>query len=782
MKRWQSLLFILLTILLLNKSSVSQTNVFSDTIRKKTIIKIDPENPEHLENHFLKELSRGLGKNPKKASYSIDYQLTTSIVLEKADSSYWIMTDVLINEISGDIFFRDFTLENVLAPSIAIVNIKFTNSPGSYVDTVPVTDPDSGRNFPPPDPYQLTGIHYPFSFEIEQIKCNLKYDNSDLTHFNNQIRNRQDYYVSNAIIDTAFQLLFRLSDHDQPPLSSFSHIVELEHLLYHLENELFISDLNLEKHDPLKFLQKLDNLAYRYELARKNLEEKAGNAERGPGKIQLNKFYDDYIFQFLKYLNPSYHTDFYSRESFYQLGSVIYRKNQLADDASLFLKIAFNTRMDNYSGQILQTISDAIYDAWLEQADSSIFHQKYNDALVILQNAENFCHQSPYTFCDHNLFQKQAQAKYGLYDSFLTVATKALQSGNSQMAANFINRAYAYQKSNKEFIISDLKVKKLNDSLVAQNLLRAQNSYPELTEQYRDNDSIESLSKRNADSLLHIERRIKLLDLISSGRVRVWGNELHKAKRFRKESLLLAKSYFLDKDSTIQQALHGLDTLIRFKKCFDISLDYDSKIYVTKQAISDKNFIKADQVLQEVRYIVSDNPECNISDSLAITLLATYKPAIKYQKKSVEIENALEEKNYEKVFSLYDQVDELYDSQNLYLFGITHKPKETFITDNNDPGLLLFTLNASIMNGKGQEGFSILKRMRDIGMDKKKLKSQQQEIGELMAGVDHSKDKKTDPNVNLAGYTEGSTWFKIFNKTYMKKLKELSGKKNLFYF
>ncbi len=854
MKRWQLLLFILFTILLLFKSSVSQTIVFSDTIRQKAIVKTNTENREHLENHFLKELSRGLGKSHRNTTYSIDYQLTISIILEKADSSYRIMTDVFINEISGDIFFRDFTLESVLKPSIAIVNIKFSNSPESYVDTVPVTDHDSGRNYPHHDPCRLTGIHYPFSFEIEQTLCKLEYDNADLTHFNDQIRARQDYYASNAIIDTAFKLLFRLSDHNQSTLSSFSHIVELEHLLYHLENKPFISDLNVEKYDPLNFLQKLDNLAYRYELARKNLEGKAGNAGTHPDKIQLTKFYDDYIFLFLKYLNPAYHADFYSRESYYELGSVIYRKDQLADDANLFLKIAFATRMDNYSGQMLQTFSDAIYYAWLKQADSSILHQKYNDALVILQNADSFCHHSPYTFCNHNLFQKQAQAKYGLYDSFLTVATKALRSGNSQMAANFINRAHDYQKSNKEFIISDLKVQKLNDSLVAQYLLKAQNSfaagmynesqgflnqslkqadeqmvdsisslqtevqkailkeysttisdyynagqvaeaekviiranellliYPELTNQLEKIDSIERLIKKNADSLLQVDGRPKVLAMISSGRVNVWGNELHKAKRIRKESFLLAKSYFLDKDSTIQQALHGLDTLIRFKKCFDSSLDFDSKIYATKQAISNKNFIKADQVLQEVRHIVSDNPECNISDSLAITLLRTYKPAIEYQKKLIELEKALEEKNYKKMFSLYDQVDELYNSYNLNLFGITHKPKEGFITDNNDSGLLLFTLNTSIMAGNGQEGFTILKRMRDAGMDKETVKSQQREIGELMAISDRNKNPGIDPKVRLAEYTEGSTWFNIFNKTYMRKLKELSGKKNPLYF
>jgi len=303
-----------------------------------------------------------------------------------------------------------------------------------------------------------------------------------------------------------------------------------------------------------------------------------------------------------------------------------------------------------------------------------------------------------------------------------------------------------------------------------------------LTEQYREDDSTESLIKRNADSLLRIERKIKLLDLISSGRVKVWGNELYKATRIRKESLLLAKSYLLDKDSTIQEALHCFDTLILFKKCFDISFDYDSKMYATKQAIGDKNFIKVNQVLQEMIYIISNNPECNISDTLAIALLATYKPAIKYQNKMVEIDNALEEKNYKKVLSFYEQADELYDSQNLYLFGINHKPKRTFVTDSNDPGLLLFALNASIMNGNGKEGFSILKRIRDIGMDKEKLKSQQQKIGYLMAVEDNNKDKKADPNVTLAGYTEGSTWFKIFNKSYIKNLKELSGKKNLFYF
>ena len=205
-------------------------------------------------------------------------------------------------------------------------------------------------------------------------------------------------------------------------------------------------------------------------------------------------------------------------------------------------------------------------------------------------------------------------------------------------------------------------------------------------------------------------------------------------------------------------------------------------MHAIKQAISDKNFIKANQVLQEVGYIISKNPECNISDTLAIALLATYQPAIKYQKIIVEIENALEEKNYKQVLSLCDKADELYDFQNLNLYGITHKPKRTFITDSNDPGFLLFALNTSIMSGKGQEGFSILKQMRDIGLNKEKLKSQQQKIGYLMAIEDYNKDKNTDPNVTLAGYTEGSSWFKILDKSYMKKLKELSGKKNLFYF
>ena len=83
----------------------------------------------------------------------------------------------------------------------------------------------------------------------------------------------------------------------------------------------------------------------------------------------------------------------------------------------------------------------------------------------MITGAKTLCEIYPDTDCEILTFNKEAQAKYGIYDSYLHVAKTAMNKNMPALARKYLDLAHKFQHLNKTLILSCNVVEQLLDEL-----------------------------------------------------------------------------------------------------------------------------------------------------------------------------------------------------------------------------------------------------------------------------------------------------------------------------
>jgi len=130
-----------------------------------------------------------------------------------------------------------------------------------------------------------------------------------------------------------------------------------------------------------------------------------------------------------------------------------------------------------------------------------ISSESFNDALVMLGNASSIQKACPGTGSPGMLFGLMSKARYGIYESYLTIAEKAVRMENYDIAEKHITLAKTYQEQNRSYIITDIGVRNLYENLIALSVKRGE----ELNEEGNYEKALECL--RRAEHLSYLMQR-----------------------------------------------------------------------------------------------------------------------------------------------------------------------------------------------------------------------------------------------------------------------------------
>lgn len=185
--------------------------------------------------------------------------------------------------------------------------------------------------------------------------------------------------------------------------------------------------------------------------------EKQGNI------AQALKFYNKSIA-----LNPAYTPAIY-RIAFIQFGF-----DSLAASAENLHKVLSHYNADFTTRQSALALSDQVLSAMVNRGLDFNQKQLFNESIDILTKALEFCSNTNEITCSPLFYQVYSAAKYGLFDSYLTITRKAIQKQKLDIAFDYLQIAEEYQKDNAQEIISAIEIDKIKGELALISIRKAE--------------------------------------------------------------------------------------------------------------------------------------------------------------------------------------------------------------------------------------------------------------------------------------------------------------------
>jgi len=101
-----------------------------------------------------------------------------------------------------------------------------------------------------------------------------------------------------------------------------------------------------------------------------------------------------------------------------------------------------------------EEFGNQLIDSYIKETDSLIAHENFTDAVLMLESAEIVCEAISDDDCGLSVFHRLSLSKYGIYDSYISVARSAIAAGNLNLTYKYLLMARDFQKNNSNLIIT----------------------------------------------------------------------------------------------------------------------------------------------------------------------------------------------------------------------------------------------------------------------------------------------------------------------------------------
>jgi hypothetical protein len=493
--------------ILLATGMASATTPVDLTISENAVysFRFEPGNTATLNNHFIKEMARYNYLNLYSTSYYLDYELEVKI-LETANGVFEIESALTKSQMDGDIYYEKFDLSEVLIPSQYSFELVIENENGNR--EIALSGFDTGNS------NQMRSISLPVSkagnYELAIKNVNFAYAETDKSQFEERIIAINAYLAFYQLLEFNLQKAQQIAINDSSPiLENFIKIYDLQRF-YELFNSrpdnIYIPDhyRMQQKAMETKFSSELRRLSY---LFGNTLDGKMLTPENIPvaetsALLQLQQEYLQEMNGTSHLLEPVYMQviNFFNG----QTGWNHFKTN--------FLERFFDNNKGEEGRKVIPILTGKLYENYMSNAKLLMNQQAYIEAVIFLNSAKTLCHNLAEFDCELYTFHQLSTAKYGIYDSYISVATSAQKAGSTSLAYTYLLMARQFQKKNNNLIISSGIVDKALSRLAWQfieegNLLRQTNNQTQSLECYVNAKDIYLLIGED-DHLDYIDKQI----------------------------------------------------------------------------------------------------------------------------------------------------------------------------------------------------------------------------------------------------------------------------------
>jgi len=463
-----------------------------------------------------------------------------------------------------------------------------------------------------------------------------------------------------------------------------------------------------------------------------------------------------------------------------------FKANKLVD-AEKIINVAKNYRESNMmflpdDGDIVDRLND-LYFKYISLAESENKQLLYDKAMSHLIEAQRICTSYREMTCSPELDTQYLIANTGIYQRKLNESEKKFREANYDASENALNDAMAYRlkygvnPDNREQEMQIAIKQKIHDKLIADALKLEQNkNFESALQKYKDARNLENQFSISPNKFLekYINGSAKslIIQKIAEGESAVAINDLTKARNSYSRAQLLQGEYPLADDREINKALGTLKDKIFKQECINAQTEYDKIIAGALSFEAVKDYISADNTINEALKYSSDFPYCGINIKPALDKKHEIEDAVTYSKKMNTLFNSIKNSDFQTAINLYIDASEFYKSKNIVRYGTQHDDLYSFILKQNS-NFINFTAGWYMDKKEFDKVQELFKVLKTRNFDKSYTENNQKKFAALMAQKDYSENPAAEYKSNITKYFGDDKFFKAFGKEYKKQWKRL---------
>ncbi|HSW67099.1 MAG TPA: hypothetical protein VLH16_00820, partial [Bacteroidales bacterium] len=412
---------------------------------------------------LLHYLAGAKSADPARMELRFQYDLTigaTQVSNQGVSIQFSINNGMMV----GNSRFRNFDISTQLLPNFMNATLLVKNlTTGDTVITEPINSIKitNGSSQMHEVKVKLPSLSNPLQISLSEIRF------YHLPDFSNKILSQivliNEHEAALFLLKHCSNLLEGINcRHPDHIPECFLNLLAIERILVKVEQSRFDERLMLPPHDPAGFLRRFELIKNKHSLMSRDFL----STLRQTRTIYPTKLDEELVMQ---YVDEISRINMLASEAGFAYAPYISDLARLqivserADSLSqLTREIAVKLAGSGSGHNNYTRLMNMAYNAMLSEARSRLQANDYHNALVMFNNSMKFCGAFPEVECKPAVFQEISKAHHGLYDSYLSVARRAMEIGRPELAERYIRLAAEYQQNNSSSIITNIRVTEMN--------------------------------------------------------------------------------------------------------------------------------------------------------------------------------------------------------------------------------------------------------------------------------------------------------------------------------
>jgi len=477
-----SFFFIILLSASLPKVNAQDMIIYNEIKNLDLEFKYNPYKDENsIPNIFISKIAKNQSKI--RSYYKFSVSANTEFILHKNKDNYHLLINVDSINIDGNFSYKGFDFRNSVLPNKLGIEYSIIelNSKSKSLRNIPLNVQNFQRlKFDS----AFTDSSKTGSFSIADEKLVYTYRNEQKDNFEEAVNNIDKYYIDGEKLVQINKELDNLdiNNIDKIQLQSID-IKYIRKRYLKIKMNDYENSLSLNITDPAEYYSMFKSTGFRVDSLYSQYQSKVKQLDSLLFEKAMH-YSDSNRAEAIRYLNKSLQVNPNNVASIYQLALIDFKNGKLIEAEGKINKALSITQTETQ----INELANKTYVGMLEKAMKMNDEENYNESLLLLQEAKEFCdNNSKIIVCDSLQDQSIKAAYYGMYYSYISIAGASIQSNRLKMTEDYLNTAYNYQKNNPEAIVNTKEVDALYSLLITEylrNSLEAKNSYEKKKAEY----------------------------------------------------------------------------------------------------------------------------------------------------------------------------------------------------------------------------------------------------------------------------------------------------------
>ncbi len=790
------------------------------TFEKDIHFKPHPARQLVYTNEYLQKISEAAGKLRVYTTYRIKTNIYSSIVSINNEKIRIIIT-LQKPVIAGEKKYYDFSLKNHLIPDIYSGNIIVENNIRKRLFSYNFFI-DDATSFP------LTVIDTTVAVTDfdKEIKARIRsvekeYSEKHYYGFMEYISMLDDYYEAVTSLKKSKEVLEKIYPYNLESLILDEFMLcEVESIIGDIDNKNFFTIESIAGNDVKNVLENFDKVREKTIDIRKKFNKAISSIDNRYYEMAKEEMDSGRVNNAAELLNRALRYNRFHVPSLIQAGKIELLNNNVDSALSLSNHILNNIYP---AGEWLNkslVYTQTVYDSAMVNISLLLNDERFPEAKRELDKLNSFCNISYPFECDERLIMKAIETRLGVYNSFISVAQRALDIGNLSFCEMYASSALEYKEENSEYIGSKREAENLFYNILKEyinkgNSKRDLASYSKSLHYYNnakrlcnkydflncpDNfysdiefyaglaakEAIESKTFQISDTVMSPvydvygvsrEKQKKevyedIKEMLSHGHLMAWAGEIKEAKYVLNKSIIKSEEFSFYEDTLIYSRINNLKERIKEKEC-ELGARYiKSSFFNVQRMLRYSEYINAIDTLDKIKDTIVKLEHCDFDFREDIRKYERYQPAAKYQyvlRSASRIINRESQHRFESFFQRYYRAEKIWKENELYELGVSHKPLLDFMINSSNIELRIQGIKYFSQKPEPHNALKVLNSLDKSGISAKSARDIQEFAGREAARY----YKRVTPDANARRLTReltgGNSWFRYYNRAFRRE-------------